>query len=296
MGKLERSVIAHFNSKRSIKILVDSAVTHHFFYSRSFFTIYDKFEAEKVKSESVLSTIVEKVQVWFPIDGGMYAQAYPTLHLSTNIFSVGLLSKNYNIEFTTDLSAWNGMSTCFITNKQAEELAKTIEIIEALFPIPLVPVPQRYAKFQAFKTQTEVCPPLPLPCSVCCHKVSEVSQSEIKEDLKWHYRTGHSAPGRHQKLSMMFPDVIDFSRRVLEDIVCVPRSMSEASKGSIQKSSRLTMSPLEVLHVDITGRMRSSSLVGMHYDVGFVDDFTAKSDVSFFDAKADTYKAMVYYR
>lgn len=42
--------------------------------------------------------------------------------------------------------------------------------------------------------------------------------------------------------------------------------------------------------------LRSLSLEGNSYGTGFVDAFTAKSDVYFSDTKADIYKAMVYYK
>lgn len=95
---------------------------------------------------------------------------------------------------------------------------------------------------------------------------------------------------------MLFLDILKLSRQVLEDIMCVPCSIAKAKRGSIQEFSRLTTILHELVHDDITQKMLSPPVEKLQYGIGFVDNFTVKSDVYFSNTKAGIYKAMVYYK
>lgn len=59
---------------------------------------------------------------------------------------------------------------------------------------------------------------------------------------------------------------------------------------------RVTTFPLELIHLEITGKMHTTSLSGCYYAIGFVDDRTAKSDVHFSKKKDDLFASLTYYK
>lgn len=64
----------------------------------------------------------------------------------------------------------------------------------------------------------------------------------------------------------------------------------------ILPTSRTASPPLELVHLDITGKISSPSFSGCLFAVGFVDDYTAKTDVCFKKSKSHLFLALTYYK
>lgn len=81
----------------------------------------------------------------------------------------------------------------------------------------------------------------------------------------------------------------------MKDIIFSPCAKANAKRETIQAISRFITHPVEIVHVNITGKMSLPSSGGMQYGFEFVDEFTTMPDICFSDTKAELYKAMVYY-
>ena len=108
-------------------------------------------------------------------------------------------------------------------------------------------------------------------------KTFQAKRSSV-DPSEWHRRVGHPSPERYFKLSEMFSDVPKFDKPTLQPIQCVPCLIGRLKRFSIKKSQRITTHPLELIHLDISGKVEPS-LGGSIYTIGFLDDFTAKCDV-----------------
>ena len=100
---------------------------------------------------------------------------------------------------------------------------------------------------------------------------------------------------RYILLSNATEDVPFFSRQTLNSIFCIPCQLGKAQRGKVSRTTRFTASPLELVHLYITGKIATPPLGGCLYAVGFVDDFTAKTDVHFIKQKSDLFMSLKYY-
>lgn len=145
MAKIKfRASIAVTNGKNGNRCLVDSVSTHNFFHSILEIDRYEKIEHLKVHSASEASLVVGKGSVKQPF-GEYRVEAFHTPSFSTNILSPGLLSKYYNITFSTDPPAASRVSSCIISKKTVLGNSDSIipvtcfEISNGHFSIPLTP-------------------------------------------------------------------------------------------------------------------------------------------------------------
>jgi len=79
---------------------IDSGATHHFFHDRNSFETYTSISQEPVIGATGISEIIGKGIIRLPIDNGIYVEAYHAPKFSSNILSVGLLQKQYDITFS----------------------------------------------------------------------------------------------------------------------------------------------------------------------------------------------------
>ena len=277
-----RSTIARCDAKKSPNVLIDSGASHHFFFSKKAFVTYAKIQQEVVKSAYGNSMTVGKGTVSLPIsEHGIIVEAYHTPKFSANILSVSLLTEKFDIFFTTSSTQ---MSTCQILSKKDGKILKSISIQDGLY---LMAMDVKLASIQQPTNRSN--------CGFCGASAS-ANSSKMEDVLACHNKLGHPSPARYMKLSAMRDDVPQFTRATLENLVCIPCSLGKLKSGSIKASARFTIYPLERVHVDITGRMSTPSIGQNEYAIGFMDDFTAKSDVYFAARKDSLYPALVHYK
>lgn len=77
-----RSALATINSKKTDDAL---AGTHHLFHSKKYFVSYERVEPMTVESAINSSKIVGKGQIYLPVLGGMYIEAYQTPDFAEDI-------------------------------------------------------------------------------------------------------------------------------------------------------------------------------------------------------------------
>lgn len=96
---------------------------------------------------------------------------------------------------------------------------------------------------------------------------------------EWHRKLGHIHAERHFKLSGQDNEVPKFDRVLLNNHQCIPCLTAKARRSSLSPSTRKATRPLELIHLDISGKVEPS-LHEFLYTAAFLDDFTAKSDSS----------------
>ena len=82
-----------------------------------------------------------------------------------------------------------------------------------------------------------------------------------------------------------------FDRSILQELQCVPCITAKQHKAPVRSSKRSTIAPLELIHLDISGKVEPS-LSGNVYVVAFLDDFTAVSYVETLTRKEELFRAL----
>uniref|UniRef100_A0A2N9EU04 GAG-pre-integrase domain-containing protein n=1 Tax=Fagus sylvatica TaxID=28930 RepID=A0A2N9EU04_FAGSY len=94
----------------------------------------------------------------------------------------------------------------------------------------------------------------------------------------WHARLGHVS---YHKLKVMMNKSLVKGLPQLEcreDTVCAGCQYGKAHQLSYQESKFRAKEPLELVHSNMFGRVKQSSIKGMRYMVTFIDDFSSKFD------------------
>jgi len=291
-----RSTIATCADEKTNDALVDSGGSHHFFHSRNDFIEYEEMEIADVQAASELSIIVGRGKVLIPLEGGFYMEAYHAPHFQSNILSVGLLTSHYNILFTMEPPSRNGLSSCIFSQRSSNKIIKVIEIgNDGLYRLMY---PRRRQPRQSIggPTSRKDHDQQDLTCLMCRKVFSSSKKTQLELMLEWHNKVGHPHAARYIELSNQVEDVPQFPRQDLESILCIPCAIGKVQRRPIQPSMRLTTFPLELVHLDISGKMSTPSVGGSIYAVGFVDDTTSKSDVHFIKKKSDLFSSLKYYK
>lgn len=282
-----RSTVAKCGDMKSNTALIDSGGSHHFFHSKRSFQNYERMEKTNVQAPRELSIIVEKCLVTLLIDGGFYVEAFHAPKLTTNILSVGQLSNSYNVLFTKDPPTRNCVSSCIMWRRNSTDVVLNNEIDEdGLYRMQIEKHCERSIDFAKYGHE--------VPCTCCGAKHNDVSQKALA--LDWHYKTGNSAPISEE----IHEIVINFSRcravpsKIAGSIFCVPCATAKAQRAPVSRSLRMKINSLELVHMEISGKMHVPSLGSSNYAVGFVGDATAKSDVYFIKTKDELYPSLTY--
>ena len=291
MAKLKfRSSSAAFGDRKSNVCLIDSGASDHFFFSRSSFLTYEEMESKTVQAAAGNSIIVGKGQVKLPLDGGVLATAYHTPHFSTNILSVGKLSGVYDTLFTTKKNTRGSSPVCEVSRKSDGLVIHTIPQKDGLYSIS-----QPGAQDSTNVNQEDVNDIL-ANCEICNSAIHKNSLNGMSDEaLRWHTKLGHPSPARYMKASERYDDVPYFSRDILNNILCVPCRLGKAKRAPILPSSRVVQRPLELVHMDISGKLMESA-GSNSYVLGIVDDFTAKSDVFFIQNRSSFLDCLKFYK
>ena len=93
-------------------------------------------DAEKVEAASGDTCIVGRGHVWIPLNGGMFIEVYHVPEFSSNILSVGKLSKSFDVKFTEKNRPYNG---CFIIDPNNDEIIYETNIRDGLYEMKIQP-------------------------------------------------------------------------------------------------------------------------------------------------------------
>ena len=173
-----------------------------------------------------------------------------------------MLIKSYDIDFAENA---NGQASCTLKDKQTSAVILCIPEDDCLFPL----------KIEKQK-------------SAALTERKEFSLSAVEE---WHRKVGHPSAERYMKLSQTFDEVPRFDRALLQELQCVPCITAKQHKAPIRSSTRCTTAPLELVHLDISGKVEPS-LSGAVYTAAFLDDFTAVSYVQLLTKKSELLGAL----
>ncbi|KAG6471563.1 hypothetical protein ZIOFF_069007 [Zingiber officinale] len=94
----------------------------------------------------------------------------------------------------------------------------------------------------------------------------------------WHMRLGHV---NYSKLNMMMQKLMLKGLPQLDirtDTICAGCQYGKAHQLPYQESNFKAKEPLELVHSDVFGPVKQSSIGGMRYMVTFIDDFSSKFD------------------
>lgn len=291
MAKIKfKTTLAKCSDNKSKDWLIDSGASHHFCNNKSMFVSYESTLTTQVQAAAEVSILVGKGQIYIPLAGGLVITAYHAPHFQTNIVSVGMLTDMLNVSFSKDPPARNNVSTCLVYKRRSAKPCNMIEInSDGLY---------RILNEKGFSAQGVVEVARSGRNEVVRNNwpVSSGRASHLNMALEWHNKTGHPHTNRYMKLANMFENIPKFPRQVLDEMLCVPCRLAKLQRRAILPSRRDTIRPLELVHVDITGKMTTTSLGSSCYGIGFMDDFTAKSDVYFLKSKSGLFASLKYYK
>lgn len=283
MAKIKyRSTLAQCEAEKDPNVLIDSGGSHHFFYARSSFKTYKEVPTEKVRGAAGFSTIVGKGEVVIPIDGGLTVEAFHTPFFSSNILSVGELSFIYDIFFKSEALDERRTSFCVFKKQESGEVVFRKEIEDGLYSLKM---PTSKGTSNEIRYQSP-------ECATC---VQASLEDKIDKAYEWHKKLGHPSAERFITLMKSNTDIPKFSPSTVQSIFCHPCSVSKSKRAPVRTSSRSTVKPLELIHLDILGPMPQVSIGGRRYAIGIVDDWTAKSDVIFLSEKGEIHDAVQEY-
>ena len=106
MAKIKfRTNIGEVYEEKSFDAYIHSGAIHHFFYSWSIFVNYSVMNDEPVRGTTGIAKVVEKSMVWLLINNSIFIQAYYAPKFDPNILAVRLLSKDFEVLFSTSIRA-----------------------------------------------------------------------------------------------------------------------------------------------------------------------------------------------
>ena len=192
MAKVKfRSMVAQVADEKTSDAYIDSGATHHFFHSRSVFINYSPVTEEPVKAAAGVAKIAGKGLVRLPVNNGMLVEAYHAPKFSSNILSVRLLQKNFEVLFSESI---RGYPACYFLRKGTFNYAPRVQAPRRTVPLEM-PVEEGHGKggIQAY-----------------------IARRPRNGELvaEWHRKLGHIHADRYYKLSEQCEDVPKFDRVV----------------------------------------------------------------------------------
>ncbi len=112
---------------------------------------------------------------------------------------------------------------------------------------------------------------------------------------QWHRKLGHICSDRLLKLSKTSEDVPNYDNEMRKHLECIPCITAKTRRSTILDSTRKTNRRLELIQLDIFGKVEES-LLGYKCTVAILDDFTAKSDVIFEKNRSELIDSLKIYK
>ncbi|KAG6506237.1 hypothetical protein ZIOFF_031559 [Zingiber officinale] len=263
---VEKLFYSSMDSEHSYKEtwFLDSGCSHHITGNRdSFAMLDDKFSTQVELGDSKRVSIEGQGVVVVFTEGGNKKHihdVYYSSKITHNLLSVGQIMKDgYKLIFDND--------RCDIINKKNNLRVAAVKMnANGLFP------------FETGKLQTYA-----LKCG------------DLDESYLWHLRYGHlnfkSLQLLEQKGMVTGLPTIHSKDRVCEG--CIYGKMH---RFPFPKTAWRARSPLELVHADICGPIRSASLGNKQYFILFVDDFTRMIWTYFLDRKSDAFSTFLHFK
>lgn len=239
--------------------LIDSGATKHMTPYRSLFTDYQEFEKpEKVAiadGKTVNALGVGRVMVSVSANRSVARKStlYDVLYvpdLSSNLFSVrAVTSRNMTVQF--------GHSRCWVRNK-CNQLCARGTLVDKLYYLDL-------------------------------ESSDHANAAVAKSDSLWHSRLAHV---HEAAIKRMCREGLVNGAELSETKVglCEPCVKGKMSRMPFKARSEIKSTRvLELVHTDVCGPMRTTSLGGSRYFVTFVDDFTRYTHVYFLHDKSEVF-------
>ena len=285
-----RSTVATVSKNKSDTSLVDSGGTHHFFHSKTFFRKYEVMYKTNVQSATETSIIAGKGQVFLPIYGGVYVEAYHTPHFAENVLSVSFLSRMFDLLFSSYGSIHDHV-TYYFKQKGTTRISDTIQEEDSLFGLNVSP-----SGSLPVAGDGQYSPGNDNDCHICMAATrTYVPLLHDNEALNWNYRTGHSSAERYMRLSRTFPSVPSFTRNILRNQLCIPCTLALSRLSPVLRTYAELTHPLEFIHVDITGPI-ITSIGGSIYSVSILAGYSGKYDAYFIKDKAELTRSIPEYK
>lgn len=102
-------------------------------------------------------------------------------------------------------------------------------------------------------------------------------------------------PGQALQTHTLRPDIPKIEKNLLTKVSCAPCCTAKTRRAQINPSTSATYRLLELVHLDISGKVEQS-YAGFLHSVVFLDDFTKKSDITLLKNKSDLFNALVAYK
>jgi len=113
--------------------------------------------------------------------------------------------------------------------------------------------------------------------------------------LDWHRRLGHISFDKVKQLENDHPEmVIDGGRTNPTCVSCVAAKLTRNPNSS--PATRTTTAPLQLVHTDLAGPMKTTSLGGARYYLLFIDDYSRYTMVYILHQKSETFSKFREYK
>lgn len=253
------SKIAMTNDNKIDDYFIDSGATNNLFHRRSSFIMYESISTESVSTADGESYLIGKGTVFPPIGKGIIMEAYHAPHFSANIVANSLLSKMFNLFFTSEgASSDNQLNSdrCEILKKGSRsDIVQVVPCINGLYTIKDVANREESQKKHAKMSRTN--------CSANAF-------------TEWHNKMGHISVQRYEQLSEICTDVPMFDIRILKQHEYMPCFTGKVKKAPV-KTNPSAFNDGE-LHFDISGPM-PDSIGDKKYAAHFIEPRTATTTV-----------------
>ena len=164
---------------------------------------------ETVKAAAGVTTIVIKGTVRMPVQGGMIVEAYHAPMYSSNILSVNLLSRTFEVLFSTTI---RGYEACYFLMQNSMKVMYEFRMNDGYYPMDML---EGDGHNHASKM------------------VSDARENDKDSDLAtWHRQLVHISADRYFKLSEYDNDVPKFDRelpRKHQYIPCIHGNLRRAT-------------------------------------------------------------------
>ena len=119
------------------------------------------------------------------------------------------------------------------------------------------------------------------------HQEQALVHNNINSSELWHQRLGHI---NYRALSILSKIVIGLPNiQVERDSVCKGCALGKNVKGSFTSSDSRSKGILDIIHFDICGQMKVTSLGNFVYYVLFINDYSRKTWIYFLKAKDEVF-------
>src|SRR5262249_5134270 len=112
----------------------------------------------------------------------------------------------------------------------------------------------------------------------------------------WHRRLGHLSHSNIQQLSKLTDISIKPTSNTSPVPLCETCELAKSKRHISRIPATRTITPLQLVHSDLSGKFSVPSFGGSHYYIIFIDDYTRFSCIYFLKKKSDAFDAFLEYK